>query len=87
MIRMDKPTGQKKKKKKKKKGKEKGKKRQKERKKKKIKAKQHICDGRHTVELEWLEHRWLVYHGFLELVLESLGKNPIAVDIIIFEII
>ena len=41
----------------------------------------------YTVELQWLEHRWLVYHGFFELVLESLGKNPIAADIIIFGII
>ena len=24
-----------------------------------------------TVELQWLEHRWLVYHGCFELVLES----------------
>ena len=40
-----------------------------------------------TVELQWLEHRWLVYHGYFELVLESLGKNPIAADIIIFGII
>ena len=36
-----------------------------------------------TVELRWLEHRWLVYHGYFELVLESLGKNPIAADIIL----
>ena len=28
-----------------------------------------------TVELQWLEHRWLVYHGCFELVLESLGKK------------
>ena len=28
-----------------------------------------------TVELQWLEHRWLVYHGYFELVLESLGKK------------
>ena len=40
-----------------------------------------------TVELQWLEHRWLVYHGYFELVLESQGKNPIAEDIIIFGII
>ena len=40
-----------------------------------------------TVELQWLEHRWLVYHGYFELVLESLGKNPIAADNIIFGII
>ena len=40
-----------------------------------------------TVELQWLEHRWLVYHGFFELVLDSLGKNLIASDIIIFRII
>ena len=37
-----------------------------------------------TVELQWLEHRWLIYHGCFEHVLESLGKNPIAADIIIF---
>ena len=40
-----------------------------------------------TVELQWLEHPWLVYHGYLELVLEFLGKNSIAADIIIFWII
>ena len=25
-----------------------------------------------------LEHRWLVYHGCFELVLESIGKNPVT---------
>ena len=40
-----------------------------------------------TVKLQWLEHRWLVYHGYFELVLESLGKNYIAANIIIFGII
>ena len=40
-----------------------------------------------TVELQWLEHRWLVYHGYFKLVLESLGNIPIAADIIIFRII
>ena len=35
----------------------------------------------HTVELQWLEHCWLVYHDCFELVLESLGKNPIAADV------
>ena len=34
-----------------------------------------------AVELQWLEHRWLVYHGSFELVLEFLGKNYIAADI------
>ena len=29
----------------------------------------------HTVELQWLEHGWLVYLGCFELVLESLGNN------------
>ena len=29
----------------------------------------------YTVELQWLEHWWLVYHGCFELVLESLGKK------------
>ena len=33
-------------------------------------------------ELQWLEHQWL-----FELVLEFLGKNPIAADIIILGII
>ena len=28
-----------------------------------------------TVELQWLEHGWLVYHGCFELVLESLGTK------------
>ena len=36
-----------------------------------------------TVELQWLEHLWLVYNVCFELVIESLGKNPIAVDIIL----
>ena len=36
-----------------------------------------------TAELQWLEHRWLVYNGYFELVLESIG---IAADIIIFGI-
>ena len=40
-----------------------------------------------TVELHWLEQRWLVYHGYYELVLESLGKTPTAADIMIFGII
>ena len=26
-----------------------------------------------TVELQWLEPRWLVYHGWVEYVLESAG--------------
>ena len=40
-----------------------------------------------TIDFQWLEHRWIVYHGYFELVLESLTKNPIAADIIVFEII
>ena len=36
---------------------------------------------KNTIELPWLEHRWLVYHGYIKLILESLGKNPIAADI------
>ena len=35
----------------------------------------------YTVELQWLEHWWLVYHGCLELVLESLGKQFLAADL------
>ena len=30
---------------------------------------------KYTVEFQWLEHRWLVYHGYFELVLESQGKK------------
>ena len=30
----------------------------------------------YTVELQWLKHWRLVYHGCFGLVLESLGKNP-----------
>ena len=40
-----------------------------------------------TVELQWLEHWWLVYHGYFELVLESLGKNPLAADLGWFSVI
>ena len=47
-----------------------------------------LYDVLNTVELQWLEHRSLVYHGYFELVLESLGKKSmIAADIIIFGII
>ena len=28
-----------------------------------------------TVELRWLEYRWLVYHGLFELVFESLRNS------------
>ena len=48
---------------------------------------QYLTRIRSTVELQWLDHRWLVYRGYFELVLVSLGKNPIAADMIIFEII
>ena len=34
-----------------------------------------------TVELQWLEHWWLVYHGCFELVLGSLGTNPVIADL------
>ena len=30
---------------------------------------------------------WLVYHGYFELILESLTKNSIAANIIVFGII
>ena len=33
-----------------------------------------------TVKLQWLEHCWLIYHGCFELVIEPLGKSPIAAD-------
>ena len=42
------------------------------------------CTHTMTVELQWLEHRWLVYHGYFEFVFESLGHIPIAADTIIF---
>ena len=41
----------------------------------------------YIVELQWLEHRCLVYHICFELVLEALAEKPIAADIIIFGII
>ena len=34
-----------------------------------------------TVELQWLEHLWLVYHGYFELVLGSLETNPIVTNL------
>ena len=40
-----------------------------------------------TVELQWLEHQWLDYHGYFEPVLEFLEKNPTAADIILLGII
>ena len=46
-----------------------------------------IFNNKSTVEHQWLEHGWLVYHGIFELVLEYLGKHPIAADIIKFEIV
>ena len=33
------------------------------------------------VELQWLEHSWLVFHGCFELVLGFLGPNPIVADL------
>ena len=39
------------------------------------------------VVFQWLEHRWLIYYDYFELVHESDGKNPIAADISIFGII
>ena len=40
-----------------------------------------VSNGRYTVELQWLEHGWLIYHGCFELVLESLRKNFLAADL------
>ena len=34
-----------------------------------------------TVELQWLEHRWLVYHGYFELVFESLETVYMTGDV------
>ena len=31
-----------------------------------------VINIKDTVELRWLEHRWLVYHGLFELIFESL---------------
>ena len=39
-----------------------------------------------TVKLQWLDHRWLVYHGYFELLFGSIGTSPIAADIITFGI-
>ena len=45
----------------------------------------HFCHLFHslwnTVEIQWLEHWWLVYHGCFELVLVSLGKHPLAANL------
>ena len=35
----------------------------------------------YTVELQWLEHYWPVYHGCFKLVLVPLGKTPISADL------
>ena len=40
-----------------------------------------------SIKLQWLEHRWLVYRGYFEIVLEFLGKHHIVADIIIVGII
>ena len=40
-----------------------------------------------TVELQWLKHWWLVYHGYFDSVLESITRNPIAADIIVIQLI
>ena len=40
-----------------------------------------------TVELQRLEHRWLVYHGCFELIFESFGTNPIVADLELFRMI
>ena len=34
-----------------------------------------------TVELQWLQHWWLMHHSYFKLVLESLTKNSIPADI------
>ena len=34
-----------------------------------------------TVHLQWLEHGWLVHHGYFELVVESQRKNSIPEDL------
>ena len=47
----------------------------------------YLEHNRVHVVLQWLEHRWLVYYGYFELVHESHGKNLIAADISIFGII
>ena len=31
-----------------------------------------LIRNKNTVELQWLEHRWLGYHGLFELIFESL---------------
>ena len=34
-----------------------------------------------TVDLQWLEHLWLINLSYLEVILESLGKNPMDADL------
>lgn len=45
-----------------------------------------IHEHGNTVELRWLEHWWLAYHGCFEHVNESPGNTPITADIIMFGI-
>ena len=33
------------------------------------------CPILHAVNLQWLEHRWLIYHGWFELIFESVGNS------------
>ena len=40
-----------------------------------------------TLKLRWFEHQWLVYHGYLKLVLESLEVFSVTADINIYGII
>ena len=37
--------------------------------------------------VRWLEHRWLIYHGYFERVHEFLDFFPITLDITIYGII
>ena len=47
----------------------------------------HRIFARHTVELQWPEHRWLVYHGYFEPIFESLGKYRLAADLGLLRVI
>ena len=38
---------------------------------------------RYSAEFQWLEHRWLVYYSYFELLLESLETFSITGDIIL----
>ena len=53
----------------------------------KIKPKPLFSRNVITIELQWLEHWWLVYHGCFKLDFESLGTNPTSANLIKLRVI